>query len=166
MKTPKYILLLILIYFSLANFAQNSNSMSITNRNTSSYDLSGIYTAGKRPEKIVDNSQWMNYSIKVTPSDPLKSISVSIASGTIPPGVELYLEADSDNGSGTGKKGKPTGKIKLSNVPQVLIHEIGTCNTGNGKFRGHKLTMSIVITNFGLLEPGYYNLYIIYTLNQ
>jgi hypothetical protein len=166
MNTPKYIWLLILIHLSLANFAQNSNSMSITNRSTSSYDLSAIYTPGKRLEKIVDNSQWMNYSLKVNPSEPLQSISVSIATGTIPPGVEIYLEADSENGSGSGKMGKPTGKIRLSNVPQTLIHEIGTCNTGNGKYRGHRLTMTAIVTNFGLLEPGNYNLYILYTLNQ
>lgn len=165
-NTPKYILLFIIVHFTLAGYSQNSNSMSITNRSTSSYDLSAMYTAGKRPDKIVDNSQWMNYSLKVNPSEPLKSISVSIASGTIPPGVEIYLEADSENGSGNGKMGKPTGKIRLSNVPQTIIHEIGTSNTGNGKYRGHRLTMTAVVTNFGLLEPGNYSLYILYTLNQ
>lgn len=165
-KTIKYIILLVLIPLSLTNHAQNSNSISITNRRTSSYDLSAIYTAGKRPESIVDNSQWMNYSLKVNPSEPLNSISVSVASGTIPPGIEIYLEAESENGSGSGKIGRPTGRVRLSNVPQILIHEIGTSNTGNGKYRGHRLTMTAVITNFGLLEPGYYNLYILYTLNQ
>lgn len=166
MKALKYILLLILSYVSVTNFAQNSNSISLTSRRSSSYDLSAIYTAGKRPESIVDNSQWINYSLKVNPSEPLNSISVSIASGTIPPGVEIYLEAESENGSGNGKIGRPTGRVKLSSVPQTLINEIGTSSTGNGKYRGHRLTMTTVITNFGLLEPGYYNIYILYTLNQ
>jgi hypothetical protein len=166
MNTKTFLILLITSTFLSATVpAQNRNSVSVTNRSSSVLNISAIYSAGKAVEMVLDNTQWINYSINVNPSEPFGSISASIASGNVPPGVVVYLEASHDHGSGWGKKGKPTGKIKLGNVPDVLINEIGTCNTGNGKYHGHKLTMSVVITDYALLQSGEFNLYIQYTLN-
>ena len=157
------------IVFSLiytVGIAQNNNNLYVTDRSSVIIDVSAIISTGIFSEKIVDNTQWINYSLDVSPSEPLSSISVSIASGTVPNGIELYIQAGSHVGSGRGKTGRPTGKIRIDNVPKVLINDIGNSYTGNGKNQGHQLTLSMVITDFSLLQPGDYTLYILYTLKQ
>jgi len=165
MGTKKYILILLTLVLFAPTVAAQNNSISVTNRSSSILNIAEVFIAGKGVEMVVDNKQWINYSSNLNESEPLMSISASIGSGIIPPGVEVYLEASHDHGSGWGKKGKPTGRIKLGNIPDVLINEIGKCNTGNGKYHGHKLTMSVVITDYSLLQSGDFNLYIQYTLN-
>lgn len=166
MGTILYLMVLItMVCVASAGMAQNNNSLSVTNRSSSAFNLSAINRAGKAAEMLLDNSQWINYSINAEPTEPYRSISASITSGQIPPGVEVYLEASHYHGPSSGKSGKPTGKIKLGNVPNILIDEIGECNTGNGKFHGHKLTLSVVVTDYGQLHTGDFNLYIQYTIN-
>lgn len=166
MGTKKNILILLTLVFLIPTVAaQNNNSISVTNRSSSVLNIVAINSAGKGVEMVLDNTQWINYSVNLNQSEPLMSISAAIASGSIPPGVEVYLEASHDYGLGWGKKGKPTGRIKLGNIPDVLINEIGKCNTGNGKYHGHKLTISVVISDYSLLQSGEFNLYIQYTLN-
>lgn len=165
MDTKKYLLALIVITLIFrVGWAQNS--LAVTNRNTSTFDMSAIIAAGNHTEMVVDNSQWMNYSFIVSPSDPPGMITVSIASGEIPPGMEIYIQAGYENGFGHGKTGKPTGKIKLDHIPTVLINDIGTSYTGNGKHRGHQINITIMITDFALLQPGNYTLNLQYTLKQ
>lgn len=167
MKSLKYILSLIIITLIFrAGRSQNNNSMSVTDRSSVSIDMSSVIAAGIHSEKIVDNTQWINYSLFVSPSEPLSSISVEIASGSVPSGMELYIQAGYNTGSGRGKLGRPTGKIRVDNVPRVLISDIGTSFTGNGKHQGHRLILSMVITDFALLQPGDYTIYILYTLKQ
>lgn len=162
-----YFLIVIFVLFTTNNgFAQNSNSLSVTDRNPVALNMSTLTSAGMNNEIILDNSQWMNYAVETNPSEPYTSISVAITAGSVPPGIEIYLEAGFNHGSGYGKTGRPTGKIHLNNSPKVLINEIGSSNTGRGKHRGHRLTMSMVITDFSLLQPGDYSLYILYTLAQ
>lgn len=161
----KILMLMMLASLSTICLSQGRNNIAVTNRSSSMLNISSINSAGKAVDRVLDNTQWINYAIEVNPNDPLLSISASIASGNIPSGVEVYLEADHDHGTGWGKTGKPVGRIKIGNVPEVLINEIGTCATGNGKFHGHKLTVSVVITDYALLQSGDFNLYIQYTLN-
>lgn len=144
--------------------AQNRNSVSVTNRNEAAFNLTKIYRAGMEAEAVTDESQWLNYSVKTNAEDPFQSVAVSIASGSIPPGIEVFLEAGNESGKGWGKTGNPTGKIKLSNLPTVLISEIGTCETGKGKNKGHKLTMTIMVVDYAKIQPGDFNIYLQYTL--
>jgi hypothetical protein len=165
MNSKKYLLALIVITLtSPVGWAQNS--MSVSDQSSISIDLSAIVTAGMHTEMVVDNSQWINYSLDVNPAEPYASISVEIASGNIPNGIELYMQAGYHTGSGRGKTGQPTGKIRIDNMPKVLINDIGTSFTGHGRHQGHQLILSIVITDFALLQPGEYTLYIQYTLKQ
>jgi len=167
MKPKKYLLALILITFIFrVGWAQKSNSLAVTDRNSVSIDMSELIAGGINNEKIVDNKQWINYSLDISPTEPLLSISVELVSGNIPNGMELYIQAGYYTGSGWGKLGRPTGKIRVDNVPKILINDIGKSNTGNGKHQGHRLLLSMVITNFALLQPGDYTLYILYTLKQ
>ncbi|EKD30646.1 MAG: hypothetical protein ACD_77C00500G0002 [uncultured bacterium] len=167
MKSYKCVLsLIILTLIFRTGLAQNGNNMSVTDRSSVSIDMNALIAAGVHSEKIVDNTQWINYSLFVSPSEPLSSISVELSSGNIPKGMELYIQAGYNTGSGRGKLGRPTGKIRVDNVPKVLISDIGTSFTGNGKHQGHRLILSMVITDFSLLQPGDYTIYILYTLKQ
>ena len=150
----------------LSQMAWAQNRISVTERSSASIDLSAIIAAGKNIEMVIDDSQWINYSIELSPSETLASISVEIASGNIPNGMEFYMQAGHYTGSSRGKTGRTTGKIRVDHVPKVLINDIGTSNTGHGKHQGHQLILSMVITDFSLLQPGAYSLYIQYTLKQ
>lgn len=163
MSRKGYLLLLSIQLAFLTGWAQNN--LSVTERGSVSFDLTSLISAGKNSERIIDNTQWVNYSMAVSSAEPLSSISVAVASGTIPSGVEIYMQAGFYTGTGKGKMGRPTGKVKVDYVPKALINEIGTGYTGNGKQRGHQITLSMVITDFSLLKSGDYTLYIQYTLN-
>ena len=142
------------------------NNLTVTNRSTITFDMTTILAAGNHTEMVVDNTQWINYSFDLNPTDPYASITVAIASGIIPPGMEIYLQAGYYNGSSRGKAGRPTGKIKLGNIPNVLINDIGSINTGHGKHQGHQITLTIEIVDYALLQPGDYTLNLQYTLKQ
>ena len=165
MNVKKYLLIVmaITVIFQVG-WAQNS--LTVSNRNTTTFEMTAILTAGNHTETVVDNTQWMNYSFNWNWSDPYATVSVAIASGSIPPGMEIYIQAGNYNGSGWGKAGKPTGKIKLNNIPTDLINQIGNVNTGRGKYHGHQITLSIVIVDYALIQPGNYTLNLQYTLNQ
>jgi len=145
---------------------RTQNNLSVTDRSTITFNMTAILVAGNHTEKVVDNNQWINYSFDLNYGDPFASISVAIASGNIPPGMEIYIQAGYDNGFGHGKTGKPTGKIKLGNIPTVLINNIGTSSTGRGKHKGHQLTLSIMIVDYALIQPGDYTINLQYTLKQ
>ena len=161
MKYSRF-LFTIITFISLEVWAQNS--LTLSERSFVTIDLSTLIQSGKNNEMIADNTQWINYALEMNPAEPMASISVSIASGSIPNGIELYMQASHYTGSGRGKTGKPTGKIRIDHVPKVLINDIGTSYTGRGKHHGHQLMLSMVITDFSLLQPGDYTLYIQYTL--
>ena len=165
MDKIKYLLPLIVI-MTIFLKCPAQNNLSVTDRSTMTFDMTAILVAGNHTEMVVDNTQWLNYSFELNPADPYASITVAISSGTIPSGMEIYVQAGYYNGSGRGKAGRPTGKIKIGNIPNVVINDIGSMNTGHGKHQGHQLTLSIVITDYALLQPGDYTLNLQYTLKQ
>jgi hypothetical protein len=165
MDIKKYLLaLFVFTLIFMVGCAQNS--LAVTDRNTTTFDMTSIIAAGNHTEMVVDNTQWMNYSFNWNWPDPYATVSVAIASGSIPPGMEIYIQAGNYNGSGHGKAGKSTGKIKLNNIPNELINQIGNVNTGHGKYQGHKITLSIVIVDYALIQPGDYTINLQYTLKQ
>lgn len=165
MDTKKYLLVL-MVLTAIFGLGKAQNSLTVTNRSTSTFEMTDIIISGNHTETVVDNNQWMNYSLNRNWTDPLATISVAIASGTIPPGMEIYIQAGNYNGSGRGHAGQPTGKIKLGYIPTVLINGIGDVNTGHGKHQGHQITLSIMIVDYALVQPGQYTLNLQYTLNQ
>lgn len=110
--------------------------------------------AGNRfPEAgIINNSLWMNYTNSRLVNGPLRTVNVAVL-GTIPNGIELWLEAQNIvtvNGKGTF--GSSTGPKILSNAPQPLITGIGGCHTGDGSGNGHRLIFTFKVTNYELLN--------------
>lgn len=161
---PTIVLFLLSLMFNSTSYSQNS--VSISNSNNLSLDIIPPFNPGSPIANASDESKWLNYSILVTPPEPSYSISVEISSGIIPEGVILYLEAAPYSGFGGGQPGTPAGRISLSNQPQVLIRNIGTCNSGSGTMVGHQLTYSLVITNYSLLGASSPQLNLLYTITQ
>ncbi|KAJ1423546.1 hypothetical protein B484DRAFT_398606 [Ochromonadaceae sp. CCMP2298] len=72
-------------------------------------------------------------------------------------------EADEDAGAGVGELGEgqavPTASISKAGGPvtQLMLVEVedqADPNTGGGKIAAHKLTLSIMVVNAGLPQPG------------
>lgn len=169
MNQKKYLLVLIIVTLIFREgWAQNSQSL--VNQSPIPIDLTAILAAGGSTETDIskDNKQWINYSFHKNANDPSASITVAIASGNLPPGIEIYIHAGDyiDQGNNPGHIGQSTGKIRVDHVPQVLIYDIGTCDTGKGKRHGHKITYSVEVTDYALVQSGDYTLFLQYTLKQ
>lgn len=146
--------------------SQAQNSISLSNRSPIYMDLTHAYNAGVPRQIIVDDSQWLNYTTLIRPSDPTFSITVEVAMGSIPDGLELQVEASPYSGSSKERVGTPTKKMTVSHIPRVLIDNIGTSYTGSGKNEGHRLTFSFVITDYSKLQSGTTSIYVQYTIKQ
>lgn len=161
---------LVFIFFvgiiSTCTRLEAQNKLDISKRTPIYLDFSNIHNAGMKGQVMADDSQWLNYTILIESADPTASISVSIASGSIPEGMELYVEASRYKGFSRGRMGSPTGRILLSNMSRVLIENIGTSYTGSGRNEGHQLTFFFQITDYSKLEPGINTIYVQYTINQ
>lgn len=86
-------------------------------------------------------SVWLNYS-SVVEANSTNTIFASLSSGNLPAEVIVKLHVSDDAGAGSGKMGKPSDPIILSNYPQAIITDIGTCYTGQGTKKGHLLTFT------------------------
>jgi hypothetical protein len=164
MNKLKIIFWILLLSISCVSNAQNS--ISVTNINPIYMDLTPSFNAGLPKNIITDDSQWLNYTTLVHPSDPTFSITVEIASGSIPEGMEMQIEASPYMGMSKGKPGTPTGKITVTHIPRVLIDNIGTSYTGSGRNEGHRITFSFIITDYSKLLSGITTIYVQYTITQ
>jgi hypothetical protein len=155
-----------ILLFSISFVSQAQNSISLSNRNPIYMELTHSFNAGVPGQIISDDSQWLNYTTLVHPSEPTFSITVEVAMGSIPDGLELQIEASPYAGRSNGKVGTPTKKITLTHIPRVLINNIGTCYTGSEKNEGHRLTFSIVVKDYSKLKSGTSTIYVLYTITQ
>lgn len=84
---------------------------------------------------------WLNYSSVVEPGST-NTICVSLGSNNLPAEVSIKLTVAKDVGAGSGQVGEPSAPIILSEFPQQIISNIGSCYTGKGENAGHLLTYS------------------------
>ncbi len=155
-----------ILLFSISCVSNAQNSISVTNINPIYMDLTPSFNAGLQKSIITDDSQWLNYTTLVHPSDPTISITVEIAAGSIPEGLEMHIEASPYIGMSKGKQGTPTGKITVTHIPRVLIDNIGTSYTGSGTNEGHRISYSFIITDYSQLLSGATTVYVQYTITQ
>ena len=134
--------------------------MALTTRISTLFDMSAITIAGGHPTTFTDNTQWLNYTIRDN-TGLYYSLMVSATSGTIPPGMEIHVEAGPFYGTGVG--GQSTGPKLVSDVPSALVVNMGQGVTGIGQQCGHNIILTIGITNFGLLHPANYPITLLYT---
>lgn len=153
-----------LIFIEFVTQAQNTVSISYTH----SMEMNFIapVNPGDKISIITDENKWLNYDITIIPPDPYVSITVEFASATIPQGLQLQIQAGTFQGSGGGTPGTPSGKLMLSDVPQVLIDNIGTCNTGSGAYLGHQLTYTLSITDYAVAQSSLSDVEILFTITQ
>ena len=178
MKEFKYIIVLFFaLIFSVSVSAQNptflpvfpgssQNSVSFSTINSINLEFDTPSNAGESLPVLTDDTKWLNYNISVVPPDPPLSISVQILSGTIFEGLKLTVEASSYLGPGGGSPGTPAGAVTLSSIPQVLIDNIGTCNTGTGANVGHQLKYTLSIDNYSQVKSSFSTINILYTISQ
>lgn len=150
------------------NLSFTQNKLEVSSQSSINLRLSSMHNAGLVGEVMSDNSQWLNYTVLIGASEPTASISVNIASGSIPEGIELYVEAGKYKGfsRGKGKVGHSVSKVRLSHQPMALINNIGTCYTGSGRNEGHQLTFDFKVVDYSKLEPGISTIYVQYTITQ
>jgi hypothetical protein len=149
----------------LCSSTYSQNRISVSNKSPIFLDFSRPSGSGALKQNIVDDSQWLNFTTLVNINDPAITITVQIVSGTLPPGIELEIEALPYKGLSKGNHGVPS-KIKVSNIPKALISNIGTCYTGNSRNEGYQLKTTFKITNYALLKAESTVLYIQYTVIQ
>lgn len=162
----KLLIIFWILLLSLSCALHAQNNISLSKREPIYMDLTPSFNTSLPENIITDNSQWLNYTTLVHPSEPTISISVEVASGSIPEGLELQIEASNYIGISKGKPGTTTGKIPVTNMPRILIDNIGTCYTGSGRNEGHQLTLSFVITDYSKIQSGTTTIYVQYTITQ
>jgi len=152
-----------LIFISQISKAQKSISLSTVNSIV--MDFAVPDDPGNSIIPVVDDSKWLNYNITVTPPDLPVSVTAEITSGNIPEGLQIQLQAGAYIGTGGGNPGIPNGTILLKSIPQLLISNIGTCNTGVGNV-GHQLTYTLSITDYSVVKSNTSTVNILFTIIQ
>ena len=120
--------------------------------------------------EIMDSSNeslWINYSSALSNTHQSRSIIAEISQGTLPNGLELFVEASNYSGLGKGKLGLSVGKTSLTNRPKPIITNIGSCFTGDGINNGHLLTFSIEIKDYEKIRSGEETIFtVLYTIKD
>jgi len=162
----KLIIIFWILLLSTTYVSNAQNSITLSKGEPIYMNFTSSFDAGLPKKIITDNSQWLNYTTLVHPSDPTISISIELVSGSIPEGMELQVEASPYIGMSRGKPGRASKKITVSHMPRILIDNIGTCYTGSGRNEGHRLTFSFVITDYSKIQSGINSIYLQYTITQ
>jgi len=158
------VLYIVLIFISQISEAQNSISLSTANSIV--IDFAAPFDPGNSIDPVMDNSKWLNYNITVTPPDLPVSVTAEITSGTVSEGLQIQLKAGSYSGTGGGNPGTASGNMILTNTPQVLISNIGTCNTGEGVNVGHQLTYTLSISDYNSVKSSSSTINVLFTIIQ
>ncbi|MFA6260560.1 MAG: hypothetical protein WC760_03770 [Bacteroidia bacterium] len=161
--TQAFLFYCILFIYSSAT-AQNR--ISLSNRNPVFLDMPRGYGASAPKMELRNDNQWLNYTTLVQLSDPNLSITAQIVSGSVPEGMVLQLEALPYQGMSKGKQGTPTGKILLSGKPQVIISNIGTAYTGNGRNEGYQLVYTFITRDYSKVSSGAASVYVQFTITH
>lgn len=115
--------------FALIDFVGNDNHITFNTPN----QVEQIIT----PSTL--NKTWLNYS-SIIESGSTNYITVHISSGNLPAESSINLQISEDGGVGAGKMGIASAQITLTEYPQNIITDIGSCYTGRGIEKGHQLT--------------------------
>ncbi len=156
-------LCIVLIFSQYVAQSQNSITISSSGLPENPTDIIG---PGNPISVVTDDTKWLNYNILLDPYDSPVSITVEIASGPLPDGLQLQIQAGTYQGGGGSSSGTPMGKIMLSNQPQVLIENIETCNSGIGPYLGHQLTYTYTISDYTISFASLSTIQVLFTINQ
>lgn len=157
-------LVLIILGMCYASPVITQNVVNLANKSEVSIDLNDFTDKLMSGQPVIDSSMWLNYTALVNPTDPGMSITAEIGSGQIPKGIVMYIEAKPIVNSGFQNVGRPTGKVKISQMPKTIVENIKTSYTGSGAEIGHQLIISFELIDFSLIQPGISAVYLQFTL--
>lgn len=159
----RQLILIICGLCAISGFGQSQGSVNATfnlsqvamldlepSNSTVTLNLSSAIEAGEKTEVVMtNNDKWINFSSAVDGNS--RGISVKI-DGQVPAGIYLKLSTSSYMGIGKGVLGFPSGILTLNSSPQTIISGIKGAYTGNGINNGYKLTYSLEIYDYALLD--------------
>lgn len=180
-STAIFLFCLLNLVVSSALAEDNSSKIPIqmaippnTNLNLSSTLLNFSLYAIKDGKRVLHpstiDSVWLNYS-SIVEKNKSNTIYVNLASADIPAEISIKLKASYDAGQGNGQVGTPSETIILSEYPQPIITNVGSCFTGLGNQKGHLLVFSWVFNpdydkEFSLLDENTaISVQVTYTIN-
>lgn len=99
---------------------------------------------------IANTTKWINYTSAIAAGGLTKRISASV-NQTIP-GINIRLQAAAASGSGGGTLGTGASQVTLATTAVNIITGIGAAFTGNGANNGHRITISLVVSNYANLN--------------
>ena len=160
MVLKRFVFVAVLLLLSKSTWGI-SISLSPSSPNPSTFTFTSPSSAGGYPANISYASQSVSYSAS---SQYTSCISVALTSGSIPGGMEIDIQTAYQSFwewfFGVLGGGISTSAISLSSTPTNIITGITTTSSIT-----RTITMSINITNFGLLRSGTYPLTLTYTLS-
>lgn len=124
------------------------------NNSTVTLNLSSAIEAGEKAAVVTtNNDKWINFSSAVFAGNS-RSISIQMELGQkAPSGINLKLNTVKYLGSGNGELGSVTSvDAILNDQPQTIISGIKGAYTGSGINNGYKLTYSLEIYDYKLLD--------------
>lgn len=138
-----------------ANF--NLNEIAILdiepNNSTVTLNLDSPLNSGEKVRVVTaNNNKWINFSSAISNNSSKRNLSIKIEDGEVPTGVHLKLNTSNYSGIGNGELGLANSNITLNKTSQVIISNIGGAYTGNGVNNGYKLTYSLEIYDYKLLD--------------
>ena len=154
------------LFFVTCEVSQAQNSFSVSNRNSQFMDLNQNYSPNPSNKISFEYSQWINYVTLTDPYDPAFSITVQLESVNKPKGLEMKVEAGIYKGMSKGDVGMPTGMLTVSQGARVLIDNITTCYTGEGRGEGHRTNLSFTAPENTKVDTAIYKVNVVYTLVQ
>ncbi|WP_312994475.1 hypothetical protein [Chryseobacterium flavum] len=111
-----------------------------------------------------NTTKWINYTSAIAPGGLTRRITASI--NQVIAGVDIRLQAAAASGSGGGTLGTPTAQVTLSTAAVNIITGIGGAFTGSGANNGHRLTISLSISNYAALSRTNTPVIITYTITE
>lgn len=162
----KRLIFIIFGFYAISSFGQVQRNVNTTfnlsqvamidmepSNSTVTLNLSSAIEAGEKATVVAtNNDKWINFSSAVTSAASPRSISVKIEDGQVPSGIYLKLSTSNYVGSGKGVLGSPSGILTLSSTPQTIVSNIRGAYTGDGINNGFKLTYSLEIYDYKLLD--------------
>lgn len=152
----KRFLMALLVYISLVTSVKGAANISVST-GTISINMSAINAAGIHINEVVNSSQTIKYSY--SSNYYYGKITASIASGTVPGGMSVTLDAA--DASWWFLDGISSGETILSTTPKSIIYNINnTYRTVN-----RRVYLIVRITDFAQVHPGTYPITILYTIS-
>lgn len=146
---------------SLVSEGEKSMNISLITPTEAGNSIDGFNTE--------QNKIWINYSSIIRNKNHKRKI-VAVLESNVPEGVQILVEVSEPIGAGKGKFGFSSGLIALSNQPNEIINDIGSCYTGKGVNNGHFLTYKLKFDktsdNYSQLTESETSVNVIYTLTD